>query len=202
MDRWLAIIPKGLLLVLVVGGGILFIVLSDPPHTVCESQLEIFRQNQKRFLFLDPKKEKIVTTRYQRLVEHCKVTNDPGGCFELFSEMRTLIRDIQAVPSDCLSRAGDIAEVKKAVWEVEELLPKLAWGEKPPTTYHDKFGWLDTADVSLFCSLKRQISSIYGDEQWGPFQQKMLAQLPGIDNMAPSEVLDMTLFSERCENYP
>src|ERR1700679_3012220 len=134
MDRWLSLIPKGLLLVLVVGGGILFIVLSDPPHTVCESQLELFRQNQSRFLFLDPKREKILTTRYVRLIEHCKMTNDPGGCFELFSEIRTLLRDLQAVPSDCLERAGEIAEVKKAAWEVEDLIVRLAWGEKPPTT--------------------------------------------------------------------
>lgn len=202
MDRIFTIIPKWFLATVVIGGGIAFLVLYDPPHTVCESQIEVFKEAQKRLLFLDPKRKKIETTKFRELINHCKITNNPGGCYELFQETKTMLRDTQAVPSDCASVLGELKEVKSALWEVEELLVRLAWGEKPPGTYYQKFGWLDTADVSLYCQLKTAISRTYGESSWEGFREKMFKQLPGADKMSRNAIWDMTLFSENCARYP
>ena len=55
MDRWLASLSRGALATLVIGGGILFIILSDPPVGVCDTQKNVFKENMTPFLFLDKK---------------------------------------------------------------------------------------------------------------------------------------------------
>ena len=97
MDRWLAQIPKFWLIVGSLTIGILFIVLSDPPKSVCDAQLDLFRKNQKDFLYLDPKNEVIKTTGFQREFERCQSTNTPGGCYELFEKTRKFLTDVESV---------------------------------------------------------------------------------------------------------
>lgn len=186
-----------------IGAGILyFVTLYDPPHTVCESQLEVFREAEKRLLFPDEKRKTLVTTKFQSLSRQCRETNDPGGCYELFQEVKMMLRDLQAVPSDCLSRAGEIEEVDNALNNTIELLVRLAWGEKPPATYYQKFGWLDTADISLFCKLQQQIKDTYGTKRFEDFRERMFKELPGADKMSRSDVWDLTIFSVNCGRYP
>lgn len=202
MDKLLATFPKNLLATLVIAGFTLLFILSDPPHTVCESQLEVLQKNQQNFLYKDPKSKVQKTTKYQRLRDHCKGTNSPGGCYELFQEVRMLLQDLASVPGDCISYAGDITEVKKALWETSELIVKLAWGTSPPAAYHNKFGWLDTADISLFCLLKTRIVAAYGDSSWTSFREKLMLELPGAKDLPRNQVWDMSIFSENCARYP
>lgn len=212
LGRWLSVIPKGWLAVIAIGGGIALIILADPPHSLCESQIDVFQQEQMRFLFLDPQRKAITTTKYQMLIDQCKATNDPGGCYELFHEMRVLLRDLDSVPNQCLSAVAAIPQVKTALLDVTKLLVQLGWGEKPPSTYFEKFGhWLDRADISLFCWLHRVISGAYGESSWRDLRDKTIAQLPGADTFsngtsdsakAREDLLDMTIFSENCAIYP
>jgi hypothetical protein len=160
MDAWLARFSKATIATVAIVGGIIFIVLSDPPHTVCDSQKELVKSSQQRFLFLDPKKKLIKTTQYEVLRDHCKGTNSPGGCYELFQEIKNLLQDLRSVPAECKQSVSTQAEFRKALWETAELLARLAWGEKPPTSYHAKFGWLDVADVTLFCQIRRHLSDV------------------------------------------
>jgi hypothetical protein len=144
----------------------------------------------------------IKTTNYRRLVDRCKMTNSPGGCFELFDGMKDMLRDLRGVPSECAPKVGVIAEVKKAIWEVSELMIRLAWGESPPGSYNQKFGWLDTADISLFCRLKYDAAEMYGEDAWNQFREKMMASLPKAQTMSRNDVWDMTILSENCARYP
>lgn len=203
MDRFFSVFPKSLLAVLVIGGGIFFIISSDPPHTVCESQTEVFRVAQNRFLFVDPKqKPKVTIAKYRALVDRCKSANTPGGCYELFQEARMLIRDLEAVPSECATVIGAITEVKTALWELTELLVRLGWGDKPPVTYHQKFAWLDTSDISLFCRLKKRLVESYEELAFQEFRERIFKDLPGSKDMPREQVWDMTIFSENCAKYP
>jgi hypothetical protein len=83
-----------------------------------------------------------------------------------------------------------------------ELLLRVAWGTKPPDAYHAKFGWLDTADISLFCKLKTRIISFYGEPAWNAYREKMMKELPGAKDIARETVWDLSLFSENCSRYP
>ena len=202
MDRLLSIVPKSVIAFAAIVGGILFIVLSEPPHTICDSQLEIIKEQQKKFLYLDPKSKHIKTTKYENLRDHCKATNNPGGCYELFQEMKTLLHDLSTLSNQCAPEIGGIKEIRKPVWEIAELLVRLAWGEKPTEAYHAKFGWLDTADISFFCQMKARIYILYGEPAWAKFREKMMKELPGAKDLPRNQVWDMSLFSENCARYP
>ncbi|MGE0528558.1 MAG: hypothetical protein AB7G93_17450 [Bdellovibrionales bacterium] len=202
MDNLLALVPKNLIAIFAIGAGILLIVFLQPPHTVCDSQLEILKESQKKFLFKDPKSKTQKTTPYQHLMDTCKLTNNPGGCYELFQELKVLTQDLEILSANCARAVGDLSEFRRALWDPAELLVRLAWGEKPPTAYHAKFGWLDTADISLFCKLKARIHATYGQDAWESFRERMMRDLPGAKDLPRNQVWEMSLLSENCQRYP
>jgi hypothetical protein len=202
VKRIFSLLPKGVIAFLAIVGGIAYIIISSPPHTVCDSQIEVFRKTQQSFLFLNPKKKGIKTTKYEILRDNCKATNNPGGCYELFQELKTMNRDLETLPKECSSAVGSVTEVKRAIWESAELMVALAWGEKPPSTYYSKFGWLDRADISLFCSLKARATGLFGESQWNSFRERVFKTLPGAAEMARNQIWDMSILSENCTRYP
>lgn len=202
MKNWLATLSKNTLAFCAIAGGIAFIILSSPPHTVCDSQLERVKESEKGFLYKDPKSKFQVTTKYQRLRDQCKGSNNPGGCYEFFQSVKALLTDLENVSGECNPRVGAIGEVRTALFESAELLVRLAWGEKPPAAYHAKFRWLDTADVALFCKLKSRMSLMYGNSAWENLREKLMGDLPGVKDMTRTQVWEMVLFSENCSRYP
>jgi len=202
MDKLLATVPKNMLAFLAIVGFILLIALVQPPASVCDSQLEIIQHSQRHFLFPDPKSKLVKTTKFEKLRDQCKITNSPGGCYELFQKMKTFLHDLGTMGGECASAVGDVSEYKRAMIETADLMVRLAWGDAPPSAYHAKFGWLDTADISLYCTLKARLISTYGDEFWNGFREKMMKDLPGAQTLPRNQIWDMSIFSENCARYP
>jgi hypothetical protein len=205
MDNFLSMLPKSLLAFVAITAGMVFIVIAYPPASVCDSQMEIIKEAQNNFLFKDekwPKSKVIKSTKFEYLRDLCKSTNNPGGCLELFQETKILLHDLSTLTRECGPVAGGLKEIKRALWETMDLLLRLAWGENPPEAYHSKFGWLDTADISLYCKLKGAIQNLYGEPQWTAFREKMMKDLPGAKALPRNQVWDMSLFSENCNRYP
>lgn len=202
MQQILSLFPKGFLAFIVILGGIFFIILTDPPKSICEAQIEVFKNAQARFLFKDPNSKVEKTTQFERLFEHCKITNKPGGCLELFQLTKRMLDDLSAVPRECRDDVASLSEVKKVITYISELLVRLAWGSAPPQTYAQKFGWLDVADMSLFCQLKGRYELYFGNEAWASLREKLLKDLPEAGNMARASVWDLSILSENCSRYP
>lgn len=230
MDKFLAQFSKTTIATVTIVGGILFMVLIyDPPRSVCDTQMEKVREMQKLFLFKEASKkglkvkyicyrkadpllpinikspkeeEEYACSKYQSLRDRCKRTNEPGGCYELFQGIKILLSDLDSLSRECASAAGNISEVKAAIRETLELLVRLAWGDKPPNSYTAKLGWLDSADVSLYCKLRNRYQSMNGEPAWSSFRQNMLLELPGAKELARNEVWDLSIFSENCARYP
>lgn len=206
MDKWLSAIPKGLLAFGAIGIGTLFIIFSDPPHTLCDTQLEVLRKSQEGFLTPDPSLKIATTPLFQKLMTQCKISNSPGGCYEYFMQMKQLLEDIKDVPDECapVVPSGNLTNsdaIQPALFQTLKLLVQLAWGEKPPETYHEKFGWLDTADLSLFCDLRRTVQELYGRQPWEQFQESMFRELPGAANMTRKQAWEVMLLSVNCDRY-
>jgi len=205
MNQFLASVPKNILAFVAIAAGIVFIILSQPPASVCDQQIEVIKTAQTNFLYKDeffPKSKVIKTTKYEYLRDRCKQTNDPGGCYELFQEMKILLHDLNTLTSACASAAGSLAPVRRALWETLDLMVRLAWGEKPPESYSTKLGWLDSADVNLYCKLKDKAQLIFGESQWDRFREKLMVELPGAKELPRNQVWDLSLFSENCARYP
>ncbi|MCC7403065.1 MAG: hypothetical protein IT288_01590 [Bdellovibrionales bacterium] len=201
MDRFLASLPKNILATLAIGGGIFLIILLNPPHTVCDAQMTIFKEAQKGFVFLDPKSKSIETSDYELLTKQCRVSNSPGGCYELFARLKILIRDIEAVPTECRPKVGSENKVRKALWESLDLISRLAWGTKPPQSYYEKFGWLEPPDLLLFCDLKRTVLAVYGNSQWEQFREGLFKDLPGVKEIQRTVAWEHMLLSINCDKY-
>lgn len=203
MGNWFNGFSKNALAFLAIAAGIIFIIATSPPHTVCDSQIEVIKDSQKHFLYKDPPKSKVIkTTEYQALFERCKASNDPGGCYELFQKIKILLDDLTTLSQECASAGGSIDEVKKALWESIDLIVRLAWGEKPPPAYNAKFNWLDKADVTLFCNLKAKIGYVFGESAYDSFRERLMKDLPGAKDLTRQQVWEMSLFSENCSRYP
>lgn len=202
IENWLATASRNTVAVVAIGVGILLIILFNPPTTVCDTQFEMFQKLQKGFLFVgdaDRKTKKLPS--FGQLYEYCKQGTSPGACYELFAQLRTLLRDLDTVPAACSSAVGGSDQVREALWKSVELIVRLAWGDKPPGSVAEKFGWLDTADLALFCGLRQHITTYYGDGAWDGFQERMFKDLPGAKDVPRKAAWDTMILSEICNRY-
>lgn len=229
MDKFLAQFSKNTLAVVAIGGGILFIIISQPPVSVCDTQLEFIKTSQRLFLYKDTAKkglrpknicyrkvdplislkrkdkmeeEPFSCSLFESLRDKCRKTNDPGGCYELFSGIKLLLTDLDTLTRECSAAAGSVPELRLALKDTLDLMVRLAWGTKPPSAYHAKFSWLDSADVSLYCKLKARYQNTYGDVVWNKYRDDMMKELPGANELPRNQVWDMSIFSENCARYP
>jgi len=202
LDRWLATLSRGTIAIIAIGGGILFIILSNPPRTVCDSQIEFLKEQQKGFLFSDPEDPAAKRVpSFAKMHEYCERAGGPGGCYELFQKMRTLSQDLLAVPEECAVKASKLSEVEEALKKTVHLMVTAAWGTKPPDSYMDKFGWLDVADVNLFCGLKTQVIRFYGEGTWDNYRERLFHELPGAKDLPRKTAWEKLLLSEDCRRY-
>lgn len=202
LDRWLATLSRRTLAALAIGGGILFIIMTSPPRTVCDSQIDHIREQQKGFLFADKSpKGQAKPIGIKSMTEYCRQGRGPGACYELFARIRSLTRDLELVPQECAEDVGAVSEVKGAIKSSLSLITQLAWGEKAPGSLVEKLAWMDVADVALFCGLKRQAIRLYGDSFWESMREQLMKDLPGAKDLPRKDVWEKSIVSEDCQRF-
>lgn len=213
-------IPRPLLVfgALLLGVGLFFII--QEPHSVCMSQQEVFTQAQAGQIFPKVTEKSQRSAIFPRVVENCKIGNSPGACYELFTLVRKLMRDLNASPQECLVPFGEIPEVKGAIQQSALLMVQLAWGEAPPEQGMSRLGWFEPPDLALFCQMKATYLRLYGEESWDEFRTVAAQRLPGeaqviekgtclncdylkkaSDVFSAEEIWVRSLFSLRCDQY-
>jgi hypothetical protein len=201
VDQLFASLPIRVIAIGAIILGFVFIILNDPPKTVCDSQLEVFKDAQGKFIFPIENKGVRRQAVIEKEFETCRQSAEPGGCFELFEKLKRLVADLENIPKQCTSSAGGIKEVKRSVLESLRIFTLLAWGEKAPISYTQRFGWLDTADVALFCRLKHQFLVFYGPEAWAEFRTATFHELPQAGTLTPEQLWQRSIMSTSCESY-
>jgi hypothetical protein len=215
-------LPKGLVVAVVLIVGIIFFLVANPPHRPCTSKLEVFRELQAGKLF--PGKGKVLarSPKILQQIENCKFGNSPGACFELFLTLRGLIRDLQSLPQECSEDIREVGEIRGSLREGMSLLVQIAWGETPPEKGMGPVqqGWLEAADLALFCSLKDMYVRFFGKEEMDQLKMAIMTKLPGepaviadgkcancevrknaLQVLSPEDAWSRTLFSLRCELF-
>lgn len=202
LDRWLATLSRGTIALVAISAGIIFIILADPPHSLCHTQIDFFKNQQKGFLFPDAKDPQAKRqASFANLMEYCKRGNGPGACYELFAKLRIMVVDVATIPSECRSAANSLSELQQALWGPMEFMARTAWGSTPPSTALEKLGWLDVADVNLHCALKDQILRLFGQEDWDAFRERLFRELPGAKDLPRKVAWEKLLLSEDCRRY-
>lgn len=188
---------------ILLGGGVLLIILLDPPHTVCDTQAAVFKTKQKTFLFEGEKKVlgKKTASDYDKLLKICVMQNSSGGCSEWAFRVRELLRDLKLSTERCAPEIAATSRVKKVIWESLEVLTRGAWGVGGPKSEYDKLGWLTPSDVNLYCELKVFAQANYPKSDWEKFREKMLKALPESSNLNRDQAWSRMLLSTRCEGY-
>ena len=51
LTRFIKSLPRRILVVLVILGSVAYVLLSQPPHSVCSAQMEAFKSHEKHFLY-------------------------------------------------------------------------------------------------------------------------------------------------------
>lgn len=200
MSEFFRNLSKASIAGLAIGVGILFIVLSDPPHTICRSQLERFKEQQVGFLLRD-KKSKDPKTGFEKDLDRCKASNNPGGCYELFAKIRSYLQSTDTIDLKCLTTVGSESAVKNFYNKTIDLFSQLAWGSVPPENVNLKFGWLDTSDLNLYCQLKDRFILTYGNAAYQQKIERAFSDLPGSKQMPREQAWQLMLFSANCKVY-
>ena len=205
MQKWLSTVSKTTLVVLVLTGAIIFIVAQDPPHSICRTQIENFKNSQKGFLYKDPNVKTRKKPLLDVLIENCKKYNSPASCYGLFSRAKKFIRDFKLVSTSCQKEFASLSAVRKKLSSLYILLIRLAWGDAPPVAYQDKLGWLSDIDMSLFCLIKKEALFFYGPKTLNQWEQKAfnkLKQHHGAENLSQKKIREISIISENCGHYP
>ena len=180
-------LPRSVLATLLIGIGIFFIVLNDPPHHICDTQIEHFKSKQSKI------------EDWEKLIEVCRETNSPGGCYEMFAHLRITLKHFYLVSKECIEPLSRLSEVKKKLLEGMEWMARLAWREEVLSGTVDKFNWIGPADMTLFCNIKDRVIVIYGRQTFLDFEKKLLTKLS--ESADPKIVRKKSILSEYCANY-
>ena len=179
-------------------GGVLIIFMLNPPHTVCNSQLNELMNRHTPFFILDKSSKFQEETEYQKSFESCQNSNNPGACLKLFNGMRQLVSTLEVLPSDCSHLCRQRA-FNEPLWETIEIMVRIGWGDGPPENVYERSSWLSYSDFSLFCRVKRLLTLCHGEENWRVRQEEILSGLPGADKMERRDVWRLALFSTNCQ---
>ena len=182
-------LPRPVLATLLIGIGIFFIISNDPPHHMCDTQIEHFNQKQSQ---LGDREKKM---------QYCRDTNSPGGCYDLFSYLNRTLKNFYLVSQECLPSLSNKTNIKKIMLEGMELMVQLAWREEVLSGKVDKFNWLGYADMTLFCDLKDRIIAFYGHSTFDNFEKTLLAKFSADKPVNPTLVRKKSILSEYCTNY-
>lgn len=222
MENFFASLPKPAVAILAIAGALIFFVLYDPPHTICDVQSGNLKEELKGQLFPGTVKKNKIPPLILKAQESCQLGNSPGSCFEYFAILQKMAKSIQNYSSECKSEFASIPEVKKAMKEGITLMAMMAWGSHPPEPGPLRFGWFQDSELALFCRLKDVYSQSFGDESWSELRVGIYKLLPGelppgtpsttqaamapeppkaVDTHSDKDMWERSVFSVRCENY-
>ena len=193
-------LPKAVIAFLVIGGAIIFIILGDPPHTFCDTQLEHFKSLQKGLLYEDSKDFHKEKSLLKRKNQTCQQANAPGACYEYFAYLKRLLKDFRVLSAKCKPIIFSETQVKSALSSALTLITALAWREEVLTGQVSKYNWLTRSDMFLFCGIKNTYMQHYDMPAYEKLEQKILNLLP-TQNKNRELIFKWSILSESCLKY-
>jgi hypothetical protein len=213
-------IPKSILVFAVLSAGVCLLFYIQKPHSLCDSQFAAFRESQIGRLY--PKKQKggpQGPTLFKSL-QQCRVLRTSGACYEFFQQTRQVLRDLKNIPNSCSQEMEKIPEIRNFLGGAIDIIVRLAWGEHPPERGPNRFGWLEPAEISIFCELKNQFHRLFGMDEWEKIRQGLVGKLPGertvfeggkclncedlktaAQTLSAEDQWVRSIYSVRCEDY-
>lgn len=222
MEQLINSLPRPLLAVLIILAMVLFMWVSNPPHTVCDSEMEQKRVALTGLIFPREFKKMKEPPKLQAAKEACQLGNSAGSCYEYFDILREVAAQMSGSTSECAPRYFEIPEIKNTLRDGLEVMGRIAWGAFPPEPASmQRFAWMQEAELSTFCRVKNAYMRGAGEAAYEELRKKVFGKFPGEtppvdaavgEDVAPSvkpateiyseqEIFERSLFSVRCESF-
>ncbi|MGI9549470.1 MAG: hypothetical protein ACR2M7_05825 [Bdellovibrionales bacterium] len=202
LDDLIKKLPKTLVALIAISIGIFFILVNDPPHKFCDTQIENFQSVQAGILFKNPKEKVYSLPIIPRLLKICRETVSPGACYEYFSYLNRLLTDFKLVVPECFKDLSEIKEVRDQLFIGMETMVLLSWREEVLSGKVSKLNWLNRSDMALFCDIKKEVQILYGRDTLKFFENNIISKLPNSKQAAPARLRKFSILSESCSKYP
>lgn len=202
LDQFIASLPKTVLALIVILIGFVAIVAYDPPRTACDSQLELFKLQQKDFLY-GPESHAGSSSPplAKAMFAQCQDANSPGGCFEFFIRLKKMNDDLDLLPKQCSEAAASDDQLQNWIFKSLKLMAQISWGDRGPASANHRDGWFDASDLGLYCGLKKHATQIYGIEKMDAWRDGVLGSLPEAEKLDHDSVYQRSLLATPCEAY-
>jgi hypothetical protein len=202
LDQFIASLPKTVLAIIAIVIGFVVIVASDPPRTQCDSQMELFKQQQQDFLYGAVSSAGATQPPLAKaMFAQCQDGNGPGGCFEFFTRLRKMNEDLEIVPKLCAETVAKDDQLQTWIFKSMKLMAQISWGDRGPASVNHRDGWLDASDLAMYCGLKKHATLIYGIEKMDEWRAGVLGSLPEAEKLDRDSVYQRSLLATPCEAY-
>lgn len=217
MDDLLRQIPKPLLVVGILLGAILLIMLLNPPHSVCDTQIGVVKSQLQGVLYAEKSGKITLPAPLKSAKEACRLGNSAGACYEYFAILRKTTAAVTSVFGECLTEVFSIKEIQTTIEDGVEIMARLAWGEFPPEKGVEKLGWFKESEMVTYCRIRNMYIRAKSEESWYALARHIYPHFPGvpkrdaagavveetkaIKTLSEMEIWSRSLFSIRCEQY-
>lgn len=200
MKKWLESLPKFIIGPAAVIVGILYFVIQDPPKTVCDTQFEIFKKEQSKYIFGYTKNGITIPAGMQKDIKTCQEGNSPGACYDWLQGLKTTLHGSRNLPQECGSRLGELAPYGTWMDQSLFLFSQISWNDTNAVRA-DFFNWLESDDIDIFCRLKREYIRLKGEQAYNNAQMALLNQLVTLKKIPAKDVWPRTVLSYKCRMY-
>lgn len=171
---------------LVIGLGI--IIYNFPPVTVCDGQQAVYDKGVMAQV-----------KAYNKDLKLCKKRTGPGGCIGFFEVTHKIEQQIKKLSSQCQANLINDKKTRELLTMSLEVFARVAWGSEPPAQKLDKNGWLELPQLVQYCRTKALYIEIFGEEAFNALADRVLADLPGNQQLGRNETWNRSLLSDRCQ---
>ncbi|MBK9294967.1 MAG: hypothetical protein IPM57_11110 [Oligoflexia bacterium] len=169
--------------------GLVLIMILNPPHTVCDSKIEVYSELIKKQI-----------KPYSKAMALCKEHTELGGCLQFFEVAAKLNNYLDDVGPQCREKLKSNTLTQQWLNGSIEMMVRAAWGSVPPTSSSNKQGWLQLSQMAFFCKLKKALVESFGEGAWVDMVNYLLNDLPKAKELGRNEAWARSIMSDPC-NY-
>ena len=214
LEQQLSQMPKMLVALIALTATVVGLFIFNPPHTICDTQVDTVRENLIGPVFPAVVKKNTIQPLIKNAQQTCKTGHSAGACYDYFSILKMIAKQIDNSSPECRAQVIGISEVQAALKDGVEIMALAAWGPQPPVSPAARFGWLQESELAVFCYIKDVYEKALGEEAWSALRLRVNKKYPGenatitnldvdgpkaSEKMTDNEIWSKSIFSVRCE---
>lgn len=199
MKEWFAALPKFIVGPAAVIVCIIYFVIQDPPKTICDTQFEIFKKDNAKYIYGYSKKNIVIPPGIQKDLKSCQEGNSPGACYDWMENLKLLIHSSRRLPAECGERIKELGAYKSFLDHSAFIFSQISWNDTI-TVRKGLYNWLEEDDVQLFCNLKKEYIRLLGLPAWKGLQTSLYNEVVKAKKVPPTkEAWERTVLSHPCQ---